>query len=76
MTKPEFYLLLDELMELSPGTTRGDDVLATHSKWDSLALIGFIALLDQHFGLVLPASRITECRTVAQLADLAGDKVQ
>jgi acyl carrier protein len=75
MTTTRFFLLLDELMEYDPGTIKGDEVLTSLSRWDSLALMGFIALLDQHFGLIVPASKITECRTVSDLLALVGDKV-
>ena len=46
MTKKDFFLLIDELLENDPGTITGDEVLTQQSKWDSLAVIGFIALLD------------------------------
>lgn len=75
MTKPQFFLLLDELLENDPGTIRAGDVLAAMPKWDSLAVIGFIALLDQHFEISVPATRILDCKTVDDLAALAGDKV-
>lgn len=75
MTKKEFLLLLDELLENDPGAIKGSDALASFARWDSLAVIGFIALLDQHFGLSVPASKILECKTVADLAALVGDKL-
>ena len=76
MTHDQFLKLLDELLEFEPGTLRGDESLAGLSKWDSLAIIGFIALLDQHFGLSVPAVRITNCKTVADLCSLVGIKAQ
>lgn len=75
MTKKQFYLLLDELLEIEAGSIKGEETLATLPKWDSLAIIGFIALLDQHFGLIVPAATITNCRTVADLAGLVGAKL-
>ena len=75
MTKKDFFALLDELLENDPGTIRGGETLAGMSRWDSLAVIGFIALLDQHFALSVPAVRIMDCKTVDDLAALVGDKV-
>ena len=75
MTKKDFFLLIDEMLENDPGTIRGDEVLAQLPKWDSLALIGFIALLDQHFATSVPAARILNCKTTADLADLVADKL-
>jgi acyl carrier protein len=75
MTHAMFHLLLDELLELDAGTIRGTEKLADLPKWDSLAIMGFIALLDQRFDLVVPATQIIACVTVADLAALAGDKI-
>ena len=76
MTKKQFLALLDELLENDLGTLQGDESLAMLPKWDSLAIIGFIALLDQHFGVSVPAMKITECKTVAGLVALVGDKLK
>lgn len=76
MRKTQFFALLDELLELPSGTIKGSETLAALEKWDSLAVIGFIALLDQHFGITVPAARILECKSVADLAALAGDQIK
>ena len=75
MKKSEFLTLLDELLENEPGTLKGGEELATLPRWDSLAVIGFIALLDQHFGLSVPGAKIVECKSVDDLARLAGDRI-
>lgn len=75
MTKERFLSLLDELLELDPGTLKGNELLIDLPRWDSLALIGFIALLDEHFGLSVPATKINECKTVADLMALVKDRV-
>lgn len=76
MNKAQFFQLLDEMLELDPGSIRSGQRLADIPKWDSLAIMGFIALLDEHFGLSVPATKINECVTVDDLAALAGDKIQ
>lgn len=75
VTKAQFLKLLDELMELDTGTLKGDELLTNLPRWDSLALIGFIALLDEHFGVSVPATKINECKTVADLMALVKDRV-
>jgi len=60
---------------LDPGTLKGDEPLTRLSRWDSLAIMGFIAILDERFALIIPASKITACRTVADLVALTGDRV-
>ena len=75
MTKPEFYNLLDELMELDPGTIKGDERLVDIPQWDSLAIIGFIALIDQHFGISVAATRITSCENIAEVVAIVEDRI-
>ena len=75
MSRNHFFGLLDELFEFDPGTLTGAEVLADIPKWDSLAVIGFIALLDEHFAVSVPAKRIMNCKTTADLANLIADKL-
>lgn len=75
MTKQEFYAQLDEILENPAGTIRGDEMIADLERWDSLAAILFIAMLDQQLGITVEASRVAECRSVADLVALAGDRI-
>ena len=75
MNKKDFFLLIDELLENEPGVITGNEVLTQLPKWDSLAVIGFIAVLDQHFSVSVPAAQILGCKTVDDLAGLVGDKL-
>lgn len=75
MTKKNFLLLLDQLLENAPGELKGEEELACLPRWDSLAVIGFIAMLDQHLGLSVPAAKIMECRYINDLVRLAGDRI-
>ena len=75
MTKAEFLNEIDLLLELPPGTTKGTERLDELAGWDSLAVIGFIAMVDGKFGTVLSTTRLQECQTVADLMDLVKDKV-
>jgi acyl carrier protein len=64
---------LAELLEREPGTIQSSDALAGLG-WDSMAVVGFIALADDRFGVVVDARRLAKCVTVQDLADLLGDK--
>jgi acyl carrier protein len=75
MTKKDFFLLLDNLFELEPGTVTGVEALDSLGAWDSLAIISFMALADEHFGMNLQATQLAECRTVPDLVDLLGDRI-
>jgi acyl carrier protein len=70
MTRSDFLNLLDELVEAKPGTVKGDEALKDLEGWDSLALVGFIAAVDQQFGLPLSASKLQSCATVSDLIAL------
>jgi acyl carrier protein len=75
MTKDHFFNLLDDLLAVPKGTLKGPEKLTELRKWDSLAILEFIAILDEHLGVTVPAEKIIACRTTADLVALAGDKV-
>lgn len=70
MSKQEFLRLLDELVETPPGTLQGGEALADLPAWDSLGVVSFIALADEHFGLSLPPKEIAAATTVDDLVSL------
>jgi acyl carrier protein len=74
MQSGEFYLLLDEILELNPGTLKGDERLKDIATWDSLAVISFVALVDEHFGIVIESERLAQAQSVADLYALATQK--
>jgi acyl carrier protein len=75
MTKQEFLNELDELVEADPGTLTGTETLRDLEGWNSLTVMGFIALIDEKFGTSVPANRIAEAKTVNDLIDLLGNRV-
>ena len=50
-------------------------VLDDLEEWDSLSLIATIALFSNKFGLSVNANKVKECKTVADVVLLAGDKI-
>jgi len=75
VTKLEFYLLLDTILELPPGTIKGDEPLATLEGWDSLAVVGFIATVDKHLKFVVPPKPLVAATSVPDLTALVADKL-
>jgi acyl carrier protein len=71
MTREEFLLQLDEVLELPAGSLRGPEKLEDLEHWDSSAMIGFIALADDHNGKRLSPRQIVDCATVDDLLRLA-----
>lgn len=76
MTKDELLLLLDELLELEPGTLKGAEGLEDLDGWDSLGIISFMALADEYFGLSLQPRKITGCQTVEDLLGLFDGQIR
>jgi acyl carrier protein len=75
MQNAEFLALLDELLELPAGTLKGPEALESFEAWDSLAVLSFIALVDEHYGVTVAPKQIAACKTVDDLLGLANGSV-
>ena len=75
MERTEVLLSLDELLELEPGTLKGTESLGGLEGWDSLAVISFMALVDERLGISLQPRQIAACTTVTDLMRLLGDQI-
>lgn len=77
MNKHETILLsLDDLLELDSGTLTGSEELKDIEAWDSLAVMGFIAMVDEEFDVMVPPSQLSKCKTVADLIALVEDHAE
>jgi acyl carrier protein len=75
MTKKDFLLRLDELLEQPAGTLSGAEELEALG-WDSLKALEFLALVDETFeGYELPPEELVEAKTINDLVALLGDRV-
>lgn len=72
MNAREFLLALDETLELDAGTLKGDETLESLDNWDSLAVISFIAMVDEKLNLVVSGAKLAAAKTVADLLAVAG----
>jgi acyl carrier protein len=72
VTRDAFLIQLDELLELPVGTLKGDEKLEDLEHWDSLAMVSFIALADEHCNIRLSPRQFVTCNTVSDLVRLAG----
>jgi hypothetical protein len=71
MTSEEFLAELDEVFELPRGTLTGSEKLEEVEQWNSVAMIGFIALADTNNGTRISPRQIVNCATVGDLLKLA-----
>ena len=76
MTSREFYEALEEVIEANRGTISGTEAVKGLPGWDSVAVIGFIAMLDSRLGISVAADDIVSCLTVADLMKLLGGRIQ
>ena len=67
MTNERKMELLAEIMDLSPDALSPDTVLEELDEWDSIALISFIAMMDDEFGKVVKGMEEKERKPVAEL---------
>ena len=72
MTKDQFLLEMDNILELPAGTLRGNEKLEELNNWDSTALITLIVLAESNNNVRINPSQIVNCFTVADLVKLAG----
>ena len=75
MTKQEFLRELEEVLEADVDSIKGDETLADLGSWDSLAVMSFIAMVDEKCGVTLAASKLSDAKSVGDLIALLGDKI-
>jgi acyl carrier protein len=74
VNKQEFFAQLEEFMELDEGRLTGEESL-DDLPWDSLAVVSFIAMADEHLELAVKPASITQAKSVADLLALVADKL-
>jgi acyl carrier protein len=76
MTKAEFINELAGVLMESPDKLQPHVELQSLETWDSTAVLGIIAILEGQVGVTVDVERIPQCKTVQDVMDLAGDKLQ
>jgi acyl carrier protein len=72
MSKQEFLDQLAELIEEPAGSLTGSEKLETLENWNSIALVGFMAMADEHFNIRISPRQFASCNDVDDLAKLVG----
>ncbi len=76
VTRAEFYATIDDILDLPPGTVKGDENLKElPATWDSLAIVSYIAAVNGLFGLVLSGEKVKATKSVAELMALVSPHV-
>jgi hypothetical protein len=71
MTRQEFLLAMDRILELPEGTLTGAESLDDLENWNSLAMVEYIALADSNNGTQLSPRQIRDGTSIDDLAKLA-----
>ena len=75
MTKQEFLRELEEVLEADAGSLAGDESLSGMPAWDSLAVMAFIAMVNEKLDVNLSAARLAEAKNISDLIALLGNKI-
>lgn len=70
MTNQQKLEKLEEIMDLEAGELKEDSVLSEYEEWDSIAILSFIALMDEEFGKIVKGAEIKQCVTVKDAMDM------
>lgn len=70
MTNEKKLEMLEEMLELDAGTLKPETLLSDLEEWDSIAVISFIALMDDEFDKLVKGKDIKEKETIGDIMDL------
>jgi acyl carrier protein len=70
VTRQEFIAKFETLVEVDPGTLTGDSLLGQDIHWDSMAIVGFIAMVDENMGFTPAPKDIVKSKTVNDLISI------
>lgn len=62
---------MDDLLELPAGTLTGSEQLDDLENWDSMSMLGYIALVDSDSGVKLSPRQIKDSTTITDLMQIA-----
>ena len=76
MKRSEVIPELENVLGLEAGTIKEEANIVDVPQWDSMAILSFIAFVEDKFDLVLEGDQIAEVKTFKELFDLIGDKFE
>ena len=70
MTREEKIENIAEILDLEEEEIKEDALLADYEEWDSVAVLSFIALMDEEFDKSVKGAEIRALKTVKDLMDM------
>jgi acyl carrier protein len=65
LIRKELTELLAEILECDAATLSGDTNFHEHAKWDSIAYLSTVVVIEERFGLVPPLSKFKKISDLA-----------
>lgn len=75
MDEQAFLAKLGDVLQVNGGELNQDFAL-TADNWDSGAHLAAIALIDEEYGITVPARDLTACKSVGALLELVRQTLQ
>jgi len=75
MQAEAFLREIEATLELPEGSLKSDEKLEDIPEWDSLAVISYIALVDEKLGLAVDGEALANAVTVGDLLALVQEKL-
>ena len=66
MKKNQFITLLEDMLEVDTGSLNGDENL-DDLPWDSLSIVSFIALADEHLNIMVDPQALSEAKSLSEV---------
>ncbi|KQC11478.1 MAG: hypothetical protein APR62_09825 [Smithella sp. SDB] len=76
MTKQDFIEKLEQLTEAESGTFTEKTVLGETARWDSLIIVGFMAMVDESMGFAPSPKDIAKCKTIGDLLTIVSSGIK
>lgn len=74
MTKQEFLSEIEEMLEVDTGSIKGDELLSD-LPWDSLAVVSFIALVDDLLEVAVSPQSLAQAKSLGDVLVLVEHKL-
>jgi acyl carrier protein len=68
--KSKFINLLEGVLELDKGELKGGENLDDLIDWDSLSIMGFIAMADENYDVTISTDELANCENIEDLIDI------
>jgi acyl carrier protein len=75
MNETEIIGIIEEATNRTKGSLKPSDILKNRNEWDSIAVIMFLTMIEEKYGIALDPGKLTKCATVADLATLVRESV-